>query len=127
VVRPINNVAVLSAIFSQKYGIFTVTSFAGHYTSSKVLKLRKKSIFRIASNAGTEKAIARTIPALTCQTRDLPSNITAQNGLGPNRALISSTVLKTLILHDIVPRSSVTARGPWWERAWKVGSRSTEK
>ena len=43
------------------------------------------------------------------------------------RDVINSTVLKTLILHDIVPVSSVTARGGWWERAWNVGSRSTEK
>jgi hypothetical protein len=40
---------------------------------------------------------------------------------------ISSTVLKTLLLHDIVPRSSITARGLWWQRAWNVDSRSTGK
>lgn len=43
------------------------------------MKLRKKSNFRIATSAGTEKAMARTIPALSCQTRDLQSDTIDQS------------------------------------------------
>src|ERR1039457_4885788 len=42
-------------------------------------------------------------------------------------AVINSTVLQTLIVHDIVPGFSITARGLWWVRAWSVGLRTTEK
>ncbi len=42
-------------------------------------------------------------------------------------ALSNSTVLETHMVHDIVPGSSVTARGARWVRTWRIGSRSTGK
>jgi choline dehydrogenase-like flavoprotein len=67
-----------------------------------------------------------------------------QNGLRPERQRVamryddacqecvgklclSSTVLKNVIVHDIVPGSSVIARGVRWVRAWRDVLRSTEK
>ena len=41
--------------------------------------------------------------------------------------IANSTVLEILIVHDIVLGSSVTARGAWWVRTWRVGSRSTAR
>jgi len=40
---------------------------------------------------------------------------------------INSTVLKTTMLHGIVPGSSGTTRGQWCARTWRVGLRSTGK
>ena len=41
--------------------------------------------------------------------------------------VFSSTVLKTTMLHGIVPGSSGTTRGQWCARTWRVGLRSTGK
>src|ERR1022692_4884501 len=60
-------------------------------------------------------------------TRRRKGEQTGNTNLNLTQTRQSPTPLKTLIVHDIVPGSSVTARGGWWERAWNVGSRRTEK
>ena len=54
--------------------------------------------------------------------QDLFEQALDRNGISTN-----STVLEILVVHGIVPESSVAARGGRWARVWRVGLRNTGK
>jgi heme/copper-type cytochrome/quinol oxidase subunit 2 len=68
-----------------------------------------------------------TIPVFILIAVAVPATRTLVDIEDTSVVSFNSTVLKNHVVHDIVPGSSVIARGAWWVRAWSVGLRDTEK